>query len=284
MILIADGGSSSIKWCLLDKTEKIKEFTTTGMNPVLLTQEEMAQRVSREVGNLFDFPLDQVERIYYYGAGCRGGEYNKSVEKALKATFPSAVVAVDSDMAGAAKALCGNQPGIACILGTGSNSCLYDGEKIIDSVAPLGYILGDEGSGAVLGRMLVGDVFKKQLPSELCLKFRERFDLDLDHVLHRVYGSPEANRFLASLTPFLAEYIEEPAIHRLVLNAFKAFFVRNVAQYMAYKTLPVNFTGSVAYHFRDVLGEAASAIDCNIGKVIPSPMEGLINYHLRNNI
>lgn len=282
MILIADGGSSSIKWCLLEKTEKVTEFTTTGINPIMLTYEEMSQRIADEVRPQFKMPLEMIERIFYYGAGCCGGEYNRVVEKSLKRTFASSVIAVDSDMAGAARALCGTQPGIACILGTGSNSCLYDGDKIIDSIAPLGYILGDEGSGAVLGRMLISDVFKKQLPQELCLKFREKFDLDLDTVIRRVYGSPEANRFLASLTPFLSEYIEEPAIHRLVLNAFKAFFVRNVAHYMAYKTLPVNFVGSVAYHFRDVLGEAAAAIDCHIGKVIPSPMEGLVGYHLRS--
>lgn len=281
MILIADGGSSNIKWCLLDKTEKIMEFTTTGMNPVLLTQDEMAQRIASEVAPLFQVSLDRIDRIYYYGAGCGGGEYNLAVEKALKQTFPTAVITVESDMVGAAKALCGNQPGIACILGTGSNSCLYDGEKIIDSVSSLGYILGDEGSGAVLGRMLIGDVFKKQLPADLCLKFRERFNLDINKVQHRVYSAPEANRFLASLTPFLSEYIEEPAIHRLVLNAFKAFFVRNVAHYMDYKSLPVNFVGSVAFNFRDVLGEAAAAIDCNLGKVIQSPLEGLISYHLR---
>ena len=281
MIIIADGGSSSIKWCLLDKADKLMEFNTTGMNPVMLTYEEMSQRIANEVVPQFQVPLTCIEHIYYYGAGCRGGEYNRAVEKALRSAFPDSVISVESDMTGAARALCGTQPGIACILGTGSNSCLYDGEKIIDTVAPLGYILGDEGSGAVLGRMLIADVFKKQLPADLCLKFREKFDLDMDTVIRRVYGSPEANRFLASLTPFLAEYIEEPAIHRLVLNAFKAFFVRNVAHYMAYKTLPVNFVGSVAFHFRDVLGEAAAAIDCNVGKVIPSPMEGLISYHLR---
>lgn len=281
MIIIADGGSSSIKWCLLDKADKLMEFNTTGMNPVMLTYEEMSQRITNEVVPQFQVPLTCIEHIYYYGAGCRGGEYNRAVEKALRSAFPDSVISVESDMTGAARALCGTQPGIACILGTGSNSCLYDGEKIIDTVAPLGYILGDEGSGAVLGRMLIADVFKKQLPADLCLKFREKFDLDMDTVIRRVYGSPEANRFLASLTPFLAEYIEEPAIHRLVLNAFKAFFVRNVAHYMAYKTLPVNFVGSVAFHFRDVLGEAAAAIDCNVGKVIPSPMEGLISYHLR---
>lgn len=282
MILIADGGSSGIKWCLLDNKDKVMEFDTTGMNPVMLTTEEMAQRIAEEVAPQIEIPLGQIDHIYYYGAGCRGGDYNRAVEKALKRTFSHAAIEVDSDMVGAAKALCGDKPGIACILGTGSNSCLYDGEKIIDSVAPLGYILGDEGSGAVLGKQLISDVFKNQLPAELCLKFREQFDLNMETVIRRVYGTPEANRFLASLTPFLAKYIEEPSIHRLVLNSFKSFFVRNVAHYMAYKTLPVNFVGSVAYHFRDVLQEAAAAIDCNIGKVIISPMEGLIEYHTHN--
>lgn len=282
MILIADGGSSNIKWCLIEKTEKIIEFNTTGMNPVMLTYEEMSQRIAEEVAPELNSYLAQIQHIYYYGAGCRGGDYNRAVEKAIKNSFPSSTIAVESDMTGAAKALCGNQPGIACILGTGSNSCLYDGEKIIDAIAPLGYILGDEGSGAVLGRQLISDVFKKQLPVELCLKFREQYDLNMETVINRVYGSPEANRFLASLTPFLAKYIEEPSIHRLVLNSFKSFFVRNVAHYMAYKTLPVNFVGSIAYHFRDVLQEAAAAIDCNIGKIIISPMEGLISYHSRS--
>ena len=282
MILIADGGSSNIKWCLIEKTEKIIEFNTTGMNPVMLTYEEMSQRIAEEVEPELNSYLAQIQHIYYYGAGCRGGDYNRAVEKAIKNSFPSSTISVESDMTGAAKALCGNQPGIACILGTGSNSCLYDGEKIIDAIAPLGYILGDEGSGAVLGRQLISDVFKKQLPVELCLKFREQYDLNMETVINRVYGSPEANRFLASLTPFLAKYIEEPSIHRLVLNSFKSFFVRNVAHYMAYKTLPVNFVGSIAYHFRDVLQEAAAAIDCNIGKVIISPMEGLISYHSRS--
>lgn len=282
MILIADGGSSNIKWCLIEKTEKIIEFNTTGMNPVMLTYEEMSQRIAEEVAPELNSYLAQIQHIYYYGAGCRGGDYNRAVEKAIKNSFPSSTISVESDMTGAAKALCGNQPGIACILGTGSNSCLYDGEKIIDAIAPLGYILGDEGSGAVLGRQLISDVFKKQLPVELCLKFREQYDLNMETVINRVYGSPEANRFLASLTPFLAKYIEEPSIHRLVLNSFKSFFVRNVAHYMAYKTLPVNFVGSIAYHFRDVLQEAAAAIDCNIGKIIISPMEGLISYHSRS--
>lgn len=281
MILIADGGSTGTKWCLLNNTEKVHEIDSTGMNPVMLTCEEMSMRISNEVIPHISSHIKDIEHIYYYGAGCRGS-YINSVEKALKQVFPYSTISVDSDMAGAAKALCGNKPGIACILGTGSNSCLYDGEKIIDNVASMGYILGDEGSGAVLGRQLISDVFKRQLPQELCQKFHEKYELDMDTIIQRVYSSPEPNRFLASLTPFMAEYIEEPSIHRLVLNSFKQFFVRNIAHYANYKTLPVSFVGSVAYYFRDVLGEAAAAIDCNIGKIMISPMEGLIDYHLNN--
>ena len=184
-----------------------------------------------------------------------------------------------TDLLAAARALCGHQPGIACILGTGSNSCYYDGEKIVDNVSPLGYILGDEGSGAVLGKLLVGDVLKKQLPEELCEKFLKQYELDRLIIIQKVYKQPGANRFLASVTPFLIQNIEEPAIHRLVLNSFKSFFVRNIANYDNYKNLPVNFIGSIAHYYQDVLREAAVAVDCHIGTIIKSPMEGLIAFH-----
>ena len=183
------------------------------------------------------------------------------------------------DLLAAARALCGKEKGIACILGTGSNSCYYDGEKIVDNVSPLGYILGDEGSGAVLGKLLVGDVLKNQLPKELCDKFLKEYDLDRMKIIEAVYKKPAANRFLASLSPFLNKNIEEPSIHRLVLNAFKAFFVRNIENYENYKSMPVSFVGSVAYYYRDVLAEAAKALDITIGVVIKSPMEGLLKYH-----
>ena len=175
--------------------------------------------------------------------------------------------------------MCGQKEGIACILGTGSNSCYYDGKEIVDNVSPLGYILGDEGSGAVLGKLLVGDVLKNQLPKELCDKFLAEYDLDRQKIIEGVYKKPAANRFLASLSPFLIKNIEEPAIHRLVLNAFKSFFVRNIENYKNYKSMPVNFVGSVAFYYKDVLAEAAKALDITIGTIIKSPMEGLVKYH-----
>ncbi|MDE6073623.1 MAG: ATPase, partial [Muribaculaceae bacterium] len=238
---------------------------------------EMAARIADELMPQID--AVKIDEIHYYGAGCLGDEVCGNVRRALAKNINAEVIEVDTDLLAAARALCGRKPGIACIMGTGSNSCYYDGEKIVDNVSPLGFILGDEGSGAVLGKLLVGDVLKNQIPQDLSEKFLKQYDLDRMKIIRRVYKEPQANRFLASLTPFLIENIEEPAIHRLVLNSFKSFFVRNISNYDQYRTMPINFVGSIAYYYRDVLTEAADSLDCTIGTIIKSPMEGLIQYH-----
>lgn len=281
MKLIADCGSTKIDWCLIDGGKIVKQVFTCGMNALLLTEEEMETRIATELApQIADYAIDEV---YYYGAGCVSEEVCGNVRRAIAKSVKADIIEVHTDLLAAARALCGHQPGIACILGTGSNSCYYDGKEIVDNVSPLGYILGDEGSGAVLGKLLVGDVLKKQLPQALCDKFLAQFELDRMAIIRRVYKEPQPNRFLASLSRFLIENIEEPSIHRLVLNSFKSFFVRNIANYANYKELKVNFIGSVAYYYRDVLTEAASAVDCTIGTVLQSPMEGLIKYHSENN-
>ncbi len=278
MILIADSGSTKIEWCVLDKGKVVAQVFTVGMNAVMLTKEEMSETIKKElVPHLRGMDIDEV---YYYGAGCLFDDICNNVREAIKENIPSACnIMVDTDLLAAARAVCGNKPGIACILGTGSNSCYYDGEKIVENVSPLGYILGDEGSGAVLGKLLVGDILKRQMPQYLVDKFMKQYNLTPQIIIENVYRKPGANRFLASLSPFLAENIEEPSVHRLVLNAFKSFFVRNVENYNGYKELPVNFIGSIAYNYKDVLDEAAKALYITIGKIIKSPMEGLIKYH-----
>lgn len=278
MILIADSGSTKIEWCVLDEGKVVAQVFTVGMNAMLLTEEEMAETIKRElmphIGGL------AIDEVYYYGAGCLFDNICNNVRNAISRNLPSASkIMVDTDLLAAARAVCGNKPGIACILGTGSNSCYYDGEKIVDNVSPLGYILGDEGSGAVLGKLLVGDVLKKQMPQPLIDKFMAQYSLTPQVIIENVYRKPNANRFLASLSPFLAENIEEPSVHRLVLNAFKSFFVRNVENYKNYRELPVNFVGSIAVIYRDVLEEAAKALYITIGDIIKSPMEGLVKYH-----
>ena len=223
------------------------------------------------------------DSIYFYGAGCISEEVCANVRRAIAAHVPAPVIEVYTDLLAAARALFGREAGIACIMGTGSNSCYYDGEKIVDNVSPLGYILGDEGSGAVLGKLLVGDVLKKQLPEPLCEKFLAQYDLDRMKIIQKVYREHPANRFLASVTPFLIQNIEEPAVHRLVLNAFKAFFVRNIANYKDYKNYSINFVGSIAHYYKDVLEEAACSVDCKIGKILQAPLEGLIAFHTEKN-
>lgn len=282
MILIADCGSTKIDWCLLKGTEKLAEIFTTGMNALLMTEDEMAECISREL--MPSLEGYEVSEIHYYGAGIVSQNIKDQVRNALKRNMPGVKkIEVDSDLLGAARALCQHEPGVACIMGTGSNSCYYDGNKVCDNVSPLGYILGDEGSGAVLGKLLVGDVLKKQLPEELCDKFLREYKTDRLDIINNVYRKPAANRYLAHFAPFVVNNIAEPAIHDLAFNAFTQFFKRNVASYSGYKDLPCNFVGSIAFVLRPVLEEAALAMGIHVGTVIQNPMEGLVKYHSTPN-
>lgn len=278
MKLIADCGSTKIDWCLIENGKVVKQVFTTGMNAIMLTEEEMAARIAAELMPELG-SADGIDAVYFYGAGCISPEVCNNVANAIRKSIPAPTIDVATDLLAAARALCGHNAGIACIMGTGSNSCYYDGEKICDNVSPLGYILGDEGSGAVLGKILLGDILKNQLPADLCQKFLKQYDLDRMTIIRRVYKEPQGNRFLASVTPFLIQNIDRPEIHTLVLNSFKSFFVRNIQQYPGYDKLKVNFIGSIAYYYKEVLTEAAQACNCTVGTIIKSPMQGLIDFH-----
>lgn len=278
MKLIADCGSTKIDWCLVENGKVVKQVFTTGMNAVMLTEEEMASRIAAELMPELG-SADGIAEVHFYGAGCISPEVCDNVANAIRKSIPAPVINVATDLLAAARALCGHDAGIACIMGTGSNSCYYDGVKICDNVSPLGYILGDEGSGAVLGKILLGDVLKNQLPADLCSKFLEQYNLDRMTIIRRVYKEPQGNRFLASVTPFLIQNIDRPEVHALVLNSFKSFFVRNIQQYPGYKELKVNFIGSIAYYYKDVLEQAAKECNCTVGTIIKSPMQGLIEFH-----
>lgn len=280
MILIADCGSTKIDWCVVREGKVEKQVFTCGMNAVMLTEEEMRTRIAAELVPELGDLAGTITDVYFYGAGCISPEVCANVERAIRANIPAAAtVEVHTDLLAAARALCGREPGIACILGTGSNSCYYDGSAIARNVSPLGYILGDEGSGAVLGKLLVGDVLKGQLPAELCEKFLRKYDLTLLDIIRRVYREPQGNRFLASITPFLIENIEVKEVHDLVLRSFKAFFTRNISHYDGLCAPVVNFIGSIAHYYRAVLAEAAEACGYTVGTVLKSPMEGLIRFH-----
>lgn len=272
MILIADSGSTKTDWCLDNGTT----IHTQGINPFHQSADIIQHILTNEL--LPQLPEEvRIHEIHFYGAGCTP-EKSAILQAILHTLFPQATVTVNSDLLGAARALCGHQKGIACILGTGSNSCYYNGEQIIQNISPLGYILGDEGSGAVLGKRLVGDCLKNQLPPEICKAFLEAFALTPATIIEKVYRQPQANRFLASLTPFLSTHREVPQIHNLLVSSFMDFFQRNVIQY-PHQNTPVHFVGSIAWYFKEEVKEAAKAFGLQIGNFIQSPIKELRKYH-----
>lgn len=279
MILLADGGSTKVDWRLVDNGRQTARVFTKGMNPFFRSGEEMSEEIQASV-----MPVVEgcnIEAVHFFGAGCASPELNKIVGDAISKNINTRQVTVDSDLLAAAKALCGKDVGIACILGTGSNSCYYDGEKIRQQVSPLGYILGDEGSGAVLGKIFLGACLKNQLTDGIKEKFLEEINLTPLELLDKVYKQPMPNRFLAGLSPFLANNIGDESIYKLVYSAFSDFFGRNVMQY-DYRNNEVHFTGSVAYHYSEILRRVGTDLGINIGKIEQSPMEGLIRYYTEN--
>lgn len=278
MVLIADSGSTKTHWCVVENGQPFRQIYTKGINPFFQTEEEISEEIATVL--LPQLKADKLDAVYFYGAGCgfpdKISMVHRAITRHLRVKGP---VEVNTDMLAAARGLCGHTPGIACIMGTGSNSCYYDGKEIVSNVSPLGFILGDEGSGAVLGKLLVGDILKNQMPPELKEKFLGQFGLTPADIIDRVYRKPFPNRFLASLSPFLAQNLHEPCIRALVLNSFKAFLRRNVMQYENYRDTPVHFIGSVAFHYKEVLEEAARETGIRLGTVLQSPMEGLIQYH-----
>ncbi len=251
-------------------------FSTQGITPVHQSEETIRDILRGEL--LPRLAAAEVTAVHFYGAGCTPQKI-PAMSRLLTELLPSAqTVEVAGDMLGAARALCGKQAGIVCILGTGSNSCYYDGESIVSNVSPLGYILGDEGSGAYLGKRLVGDCLKGQLPERLCRRFLERFQLTPADIIERVYRQPLANRFLASLSCFLGENRQEPEIHKLLVECFSAFVRRNLLSYPAAK---LYCTGSIAYYYAEELHEAAAAFGLQIERILQKPMEGLVAYHTR---
>lgn len=277
MILLADGGSTKVDWRLIDQSRQVKEILTGGMNPFLRAEEEISREINEKVySELHSYGID---KIFFYGAGCAFDDKNEMVRRAIAKHFPNASIEINSDLLAAARGLCGRHAGIACIMGTGSNSCYYDGTNIVSNVSPLGYILGDEGSGAMLGRVFLSACLKNQLTFGLKDKLLEEFNLTIADILDKVYKQPMPNKFLAGFAPFILAQVDDASVYNLVYNAFKKFFVRNVMQY-PYKENQVHLTGSVSFHFQSILRDVAKSLDINIGTINASPMEGLIKYHI----
>lgn len=271
-MLIADSGSTKTDWAWIENGTIVHRVTTAGINPVHQGEEEILV----DPQTVLQWGADEV---FFYGAGCIP-EKKGVVEKVLRKVFPDADrIEVESDLLGAARAVCQHQEGLACILGTGSNSCLYDGEKIVGNIPPLGYILGDEGSGAVLGKLFLNALFKGVLPDGMKEDFLQSSGLSYPEIIQRVYRQPMANRFLASTSLYISEHLDVPALRELVKQNFRDFFHKNIAQYGRHD-LSVGAIGSIAYHYRDLLQEVAEEKGYKLSTVAKSPMEGLVAYHL----
>jgi N-acetylglucosamine kinase-like BadF-type ATPase len=280
MIILADGGSTKVDWRLIEGGKEIERISTKGANPFFRSREEIGLELA---GTLKPALAGRrAEGVYFFGAGCVGDKRH-IVAGAIADNVEAGRIEIESDLLAAARGLCGDRPGIACIIGTGSNSCFWDGERIVENVSPLGYVLGDEGSGAVLGKLFVGACLKGLLTEGLREKFLAEYDLTPADILDRVYRQPLANRFLAGLSPFVAANLGDEGIRAMVTGAFRDFFARNVMQY-DYRSHEVHFTGSVAWHYRELLRETGIGMGIRMGTITQSPMEGLIKYYAAKEI
>ena len=281
MILIADSGSTKTDWLFAEDASKVERRQTPGINPVHMSEDEVVAVISA-----LDC-LRSPHAVYFYGAGCID-PFKTKVVNVLGRLFPDADISVESDLLGAARAVCGHRRGIACILGTGSNSCLFDGEKILDNTPPLGYILGDEGSGTHIGKSFLNALFKGRLSEKLRTDYLSRTGLSYPEIINKVYRAPLANRFLASCSVYVAEILakadqwpdDSEVLRQMVAGCFSEFLQKNVARYENAPEEPVGFIGSIAYHYRDILKEVADGLGYRISTIEKSPAEGLLSYHI----
>lgn len=275
MILIADSGSTKTHWKLLGPDNTLETFYTKGLNPYFADESVF----SKVLNNDLDIQKTEIKELHFYGSGCGTKGKVSFVKNHLKSFFSTAKIFVYGDLFGAARALLGYQKGIACILGTGSVSCVYDGKKITEGIPSLGYIMGDEGGGVTLGKELLKAYFYKKLPDNLHQAFEENFSITREEMLDKVYHHPAPNAYLASFSKFIRSYQQEPFIHDLVYRCFKDFFVNHVIVYHGYKELPLVFTGSVSSNLKDILAEVAEEFGTSVSRIMKEPMDGLVEFH-----
>lgn len=276
MTVIAESSSTRTEWTLIDDNEVVEHAFTVGLNPYFQTRREISHSIRLELPETFF--KRRWNHVYYYGAGCSNAEKIKVVESSLVAQFKTPVT-VMSDLLGAARGLLVREPGLACILGTGSNSCLYDGQDIQRNVRSLGFILGDEGSGSALGRIFLGDALKGVAPANLTQEFFDKFQVTVDDIMDSVYSNASANRNLSTYSFFLSEHLDNDYVVSLIDREFTRFFERNVCQYDSYDKLPVAFVGSVATIYSELLLDVAQRYGVHVQKIVRSSMPGLVTYH-----
>ncbi len=275
-ILIADSGSTKCEWVLLQGGKK-KRVDTVGISPYFLDVAGIGKVLREEL--LPELKQAEVDEVFYYGTGCINPENRKIVQQALKGVFPGAELQVTHDLMGAALALCGATKGICCIMGTGSNSCYFDGRRIVKNSPGLGYVLGDEGSGAYLGKKVLQYYLYNTFDEELRYKFDAKYTTNTTEILDSVYKQPLPNRYLASFTLFLVENRGHYMIENIIEDGLNDFFFTHLCKYRESWKLPIHFVGGVAYGFKDVVKELCATYEFELGAILHKPMDGLINYH-----
>ncbi|HYK46347.1 MAG TPA: N-acetylglucosamine kinase, partial [Parafilimonas sp.] len=270
-ILIADSGSTKCEWCLLDDGRK-KTIITKGISPYFLKKEDISLLLQKEL--LPKLKQVKIDNIFFYGTGLKDDNNKRLLRSVLKHLFPFADVEVQTDLLAAARALCKNGKGISCILGTGSNSCYYNGRRIIKNSPGLGFILGDEGSGAYLGRKVVQHFLYNTFDEELMLAFKKKYNTSDTEILEGVYRQPQPNRYLASFSLFLAENRGHYMIENIIEDGLNDFFFTHLCKYNESWLYPIHFTGGVAYGFRDVIKELCHSYEMELGVILKRPMDG----------
>ncbi len=274
--LIADSGATKAEWCLLKNGRKRTIFTQ-GISPYFLNTEQIFHLLETELKPRLR--KEEIGEVYYYGTGCANPLNARSVKKAISRSFKMAKVEVTHDLMGAARALCGRDKGVACILGTGSNSCFYNGKKILKNSPGLGYVLGDEGSGAYLGKKVIQYYLYGTFDDELRGRFDLTYTTNASEILENVYKKPLPNRYLAGFARFLADNRGHYMIENIIEDGLNDFFFNHLCKYREAWSLPIHFAGSIAFGFKDVLQQLCNSYEFELGRVMKNPMEGLIEYH-----
>lgn len=280
MIVVTDAGSTKADWIFANANGQETLVQTKGLNPFLHPSVQIVKTLREELAAFL--LTEDIESIYFYGAGCSDDKRCAIMQSSLSQVFPTAKIFVEHDLLAAARALCGDQSGIACILGTGSNSCLYDGQQITDNVPSLGYLVGDEGSGGHLGKSLLRSYYYREMPFELAQAFHHEFASDKTQVFDQIYGDNSAS-YMASLSIFLTKHLDHPFSKNLIADCFREFINRHVVKYQDYKNQPLHFVGSIAFHFQDILQLVIQEFKLKPGQILHKPIRELLSYHLAHH-
>lgn len=278
MIFIADSGSTKADWTPVVNGAKGETYSTKGFNPNFWKSDEIVEELQKEF--VKDNPVADASKVVFYGSGCWDAKRKKTISDALEQIFPNADIEVQHDLLASARATCGDDPGIACILGTGSNSCLYDGIYEADNVTNLGYLAGDEGSGSHLGRMLIRTYFYREMPAELEKAFEKEVPGGKTEILDNLYQKEHPNLYLSRFTRFMNAYIDHPFIQDIAHQSFSEFIRRHVLKYEGHETLNIHFVGSISHFFEPQLRKVMADFGLNMGQVIKAPIDNLVAYHL----